>query len=70
MTRNQIIWAQKYSRKELLERKKTEISEQKLTLNITYYSTFQNVRSISQELQLLLVPDIMIPIINTCYRIL
>ena len=70
MTRKQIIWAQKYSRKELLERKNPEISEQKLTLNITYYSTFQNVRSISQEFQLLLVPEswylLLIPVIGFC----
>ena len=31
--------------------------KRKLTLNITYYSVFQNVRNILQELHILLTPD-------------
>ena len=56
MIRKQILRAQKHSRKDLLEREKTEISEPKLTFNISYYQIFQN-RSILQELHLSLAPD-------------
>ena len=33
------------------------MSEQKLTLNITYYPAFENVRTIMEELHILLTPD-------------
>ena len=33
------------------------MSEQKLTFNITYYSAFQNVRAIMEELNILLTPN-------------
>ena len=33
------------------------MSEQKLTFNITYYSAFQNVRAIMEELHILLTPN-------------
>ena len=56
MIRKQILRAQKHSRKDLLEREKTEISEPKLTFDISYYQIFQN-RSILQELHLSLAPD-------------
>ena len=56
MIRKQILRTQKHSRKDLLEREKTEISELKLTFNISYYQIFQN-RSILQELHLSLAPD-------------
>ena len=55
--RKQILRAREYSRKDLLEREKAETSEPKLTLNITYYPVFQNIRNILQELHLLLAPD-------------
>ena len=57
MIRKQILRAREYSRKDLLEREKAETSEPKLTLNITYYPVFQNIRNILQELHLLLAPD-------------
>ena len=57
MLRKEILRAREHSRKELLEREKTETSEPKLTFNITYYLVFQNVRNILQELHLLLAPD-------------
>ena len=43
--------------KNLLEREKVETSELKLTLSISYYPVFQNIRSMLQELHLLLAPD-------------
>ena len=36
---------------------KSESNQKKLTFNVTYYSVFQNVRNILQELHLLLTPD-------------
>ena len=51
------MWkAWEHSRNDLLERKEVQIPEQKLTFNITFYSTFQNVRSIIEELHILLTP--------------
>ena len=40
----------------LLEWGNTKISDSKHTFNITYYPVFQNVRSILEELQILLAP--------------
>ena len=57
MIRKQILRAREHSRKDLLEREKTETSEPKLTFNITYYPVFQNIRNTLQELHLFLVPD-------------
>ena len=57
MIRKQILRAREHSRKDLLEREKTEPSGPKLTFNITYYPVFQNIRNILQELHLLLAPD-------------
>ena len=57
MIRKKILRVREHSRKDLLEREKTEISEPKLTFNITYYPVFQNIRNILQELHLLLTPD-------------
>ena len=57
MIRKQILRAQKHSRKDLLEREKTETSVPRLTFNITCYPVFQNMRKILQELHLLLAPD-------------
>ena len=57
MIRKQILRAREHSRKDLLEREKTETSEPKLTFNITYYPLFQNIRNTLQELHLLLVLD-------------
>ena len=57
MVRTQILKARGESRDSLLERGNTRTSESKLTFNITYYPAFQNVRSILQELQILLAPD-------------
>ena len=57
MIRKQILRAREHSRKDLLEREKTETSETKLTFNITYYPVFQNIRNTLQELHLLLAPD-------------
>ena len=54
MIRKQMLRAGKHSRKDLLEREKTETSEPKLTF--TYYPVFQNITNILQELHLLLAP--------------
>ena len=56
MVRTQILKARSQSGDNLLERGNTRTSKSKLTFNITYYSTFQNVRSILEELQVLVAP--------------
>ena len=53
MIRKQILRAREHSSNDLLEREKQQISEQKLTFNITYYPVFQNVRAITEELHIL-----------------
>ena len=57
MVRTQILKARGESRDSLLERGNTKTSESKLTFNITYYPVFQNIRSILEEVQILLAPD-------------
>ena len=57
MVRMQILKARGESRDSLLERGNTKTSDSKLTFNITYYPAFQNVRSILEELQILLASD-------------
>ena len=49
MIRKQILRVRELSRKDLLEREKTETSEPKLTFNITYYPVFQNIRDICKN---------------------
>ena len=56
MVRTQILKARGESRDSLLERGNTRTSESKLIFNITYYPAFQSVRSILEELQILLAP--------------
>ena len=50
MIHKQILRACEHLRNDLPEREKQQISEQKLTLNITYYPAFQNVRAIKEIL--------------------
>ena len=57
MVRTQILKSRGESRNSLLERGNTRTCESKLTFNIAYYPAFQNVRSLLQELQILLAPD-------------
>ena len=65
MIRSQILRAREHSRSDLLEREreresereKPQISEQKLTFNITYYPAFQNVRTLMEELNISLAPN-------------
>ena len=57
MIRNQILRAREHSRNDLLEREKPQMSAQKVTISITYYSAFQNVRTIMEELHILLTPN-------------
>ena len=54
---NKILRGREHSRNHLLEREKPQMSEQKLTFNITYYPAFQNVRTIMEELHILLTPN-------------
>ena len=56
MMRKQILRAREHLRNDLLEREKPQMSEQKLTFNVTYYPAFQNVRARMEELHLLLIP--------------
>ena len=51
MIRKQILRARENSRKDLLEKEKTETSKPNLTFRITYYPVFQN-RNTLQELHL------------------
>ena len=57
MIRKQILSAGEHSRNYLLEKEKQQMSEKKLTFNITYYPDFQNVSSIMEELHILLTPN-------------
>ena len=57
MVRKQISRACEHSRESLLKKVKSESDQKILTLNITYYPVFQNVRNILQELHILLTPD-------------
>ena len=57
MIRKQILSAREHSRNVLLEIEKQQMAEKKLTFNITYYPAFQNVRSIMEELHILLTPN-------------
>ena len=41
----------------MLEKGRNHPEENKLTFNITYYPTFQNTKTILEELQILLAPD-------------
>ena len=50
----QILSAWKHSRNGRLEKEKQQITEKKLTFNITYYQAFQNVRFMIKELHILL----------------
>ena len=54
MIRQQILRAREHSRNDLHQREKQQISEQKLTFNITFYPAFQNVEAIMEELHILL----------------
>ena len=57
MVRTQILRARDESWDILIERENTRTFESKLNFNITYYPSFQNIRSIWEELQILLAPD-------------
>ena len=56
MIRKQILRAPEPSRNDLLEREKPQMTKQKLTLSISYYIAFQNVKGIIEELYILLIP--------------
>ena len=55
--RKQILTAREHSKKELIEREKTKISEQKLTFSLIYCPVFHNIRNILPEFELLLAHD-------------
>ena len=57
MIQKQILRAREHSRNDLREREKHQISEEKLVFNFTYYSAFQNVRNIMEELHILLISN-------------
>ena len=57
MVRKQILRAWEHSKKDPLERKNPDTSEQKLMLKMTYYPAFPGFRNILQKVSLLLVPD-------------
>ena len=57
MRRKQMLRTREHSRKASFKSEKAQISEPKLTFNITYYPVFQNIENILQELHLLLAPD-------------
>ena len=55
MIRKQILSAREHFRNDLLEKEKQQLSERKLTFNITYYPVFRNVWSMMEELHILLL---------------
>ena len=57
MLKKQILPAREHSRESLLENVKSESYQKKVTFNIIYYPSFQNLRNILQELHILLTPD-------------
>ena len=57
MIRKQILRTREHSRNDLLEKEKQQLSERKLTFNITYYPVYRNVRSIMEELHILLTSN-------------
>ena len=56
MVRTHQLKARGESRRSLLEEVNTKTTESELTFHITYYPAFQNVRSILEELLILLAP--------------
>ena len=54
MIRKQILSSREHSRNDLFEKAKQQMSEKKLTFNITYYPAFENVRIIMERLHILL----------------
>ena len=58
VVRQEILKARKIPRNELLQKEHNHPEENKLALNITYYPAFQNTKTILEELQILLAPDI------------
>ena len=57
METKQVLRARGHSKESLLEKVKSESSQNKLTFNINYYLVFQNVRNNLHELHILLTPD-------------
>ena len=57
MKRKPVLSTREHSRNDLLEKEKQQMSERRLTFNITYYPAFRNVRSIMEELHILLTPN-------------
>ena len=53
----EILSAREHSRNNLLEKEKQQMSERKLTFNITYCPAFRNVRSMIEELHILLTSN-------------
>ena len=49
--------SREHSRNDLREREKPQMSEQKLTFNISYYPVFKSVRAVMEELHILLTPN-------------
>ena len=57
MIKKEVLGARSIQRKQLLEKEHREKKQLKLTLNISYYSVFQNVKEIVEDLHVLLTPD-------------
>ena len=57
MVRKQVLQAREHSRESVLEKVKSKSDQNNLTFNIIYYSDFQNVRNILQQLHNILTPD-------------
>ena len=57
VVRQEILRAQKVPRNELLEKECNHPEENIFTFNITYYPVFQNIKTILEELKILLAPD-------------
>ena len=57
LVRQQILWARKWKRKDLLNDMKDQRNDYKLVFNITYYTDFSNLKDTMSFLHLLLTPD-------------
>ena len=54
--RKQVLRARSFLRDSLLDKESTRDEQNKITFNLTYYPTFQNVKKVLAELHLLLTP--------------
>ena len=57
LVQKEILWARKIPRNKLLDKKKSQRNDSKLTFNVTYYSVFRRLKSQLKELHVILSCD-------------